>query len=342
MDYRTFGNSDLKTSAVGFGCWEIGGTYGHFVEQEAIAAINRAIDIGVTLFDTALIYGFDRERIGWERDPSAGAGRSERLLAKALGARRKDIVLVTKGGLPTRKGQKEQGDTRRDSRRASLMLDIEDSLRNLNTDYIDLYLIHWPDVDTPLAETMGALNDLIKAGKVRSIGVSNFSAAQLREAKGLAPIIANQVGYNLFDRRWERQMFPTAKELGIGIMAYGPLAHGLLTGTFTADMTFVESDWRSRGVIFGQTLFGPNLAANLAVVDRLKAVAARKNIGLPRLALAWVLANQQISVALTGARNPAEIEDNIEAGQVTFSAAERAELDEIMRGAVGQIDEIPT
>jgi hypothetical protein len=338
MQYRTMGDSDLMTSAIGFGCWEMGGTYGAFDEQEVIDAIHHAIDLGVTLFDTALIYGFDPVRIGWERDPASGGGRSERLLAKALGPRRKDIIVVTKCGLPTRQDQKP----RRDSRYASIMQDCEDSLRNLQTDYIDLYLVHWPDVETPFAEPMQALNELLAAGKVRYVGVSNFSADQLREVKALAPIIANQVGYNLFDRRWERQMFPTAGELGVGIMAYGPLAHGLLTGSFTPDMTFEESDWRYRGIIFGQTLFGPNLAANLAVVDRLKGVAARKGVSLPRLALAWVLADPHVSVALTGARKPAEIEDNVAALEIELTDADRAELDEIMTGAAGQVEAIPT
>jgi aryl-alcohol dehydrogenase-like predicted oxidoreductase len=332
MQYRTMGASDLTVSAIGFGCWEMGGTYGAIDDQEAIDAIHRAIDLGVTLFDTALVYGYDAAR------SPEGAGRSEVLLGEALGARRREVLVVTKGALPTRPGQK----ARRDSRYASVMEDCERSLANLGTDYIDLYLIHWPDVETPFAEPMRALNDLLAAGKVRYVGVSNFSAAQLRESRAIAPIIANQVGYNLFDRRWEREMFPTAAELGIGIMAYGPLAHGLLTGAFTPDTTFVDSDWRSRGVIFGQPLFEPdNFRQNLAVVDRLKVVAARKGTTLPRLALAWVLSNPQVAVALSGTRRPVEIEENIEALAIELSPAERAEIDEIMTGAAGQVDEVP-
>jgi myo-inositol catabolism protein IolS len=341
MQYRMMGSSDLKVSALGFGCWEMGGTYGSFDEQEVIDAIHRAIDLGVTLYDTALVYGFDPPRISWEVDRSAGAGRSEQLLAKALGARRKDTIVVTKGGLPTRQEQREERD-RRDSRRASVLQDIEDSLRNLSTDYIDLYLIHWPDVETPFAETMETLNDIVKAGKARYIGVSNFSADQLRESRAVAPICANQVGYNLFDRRWERLMFPTAQELGIGIMAYGPLAHGLLTGAFTPETTFVESDWRARGVLFGQALFqGDNFRQNLAVVDRLKEVARRKGVSLPQLALAWVLSHPQMSVALIGVRKSSELEDNVKALDIELTAADRAELDEIMQGAAGQVDAIP-
>ncbi len=339
MQYRRMGDSDLTVSAIGFGCWELGGTYGAFDEREVIAAIARAIDLGVTLFDTARVYGFDPVRVGGDLARASGAGRSEELLGRALGPRRKDVLVVTKGGLPTRVGQKP----RRDGRYRSIIDDCDASLRALGTDYVDLYLIHWPDPDTPLAETMGALNDLLAAGKVRDVGVSNFSAAQLREARALAPIIANQVGYNLFDRRWERAMFAAAADLGVGIMAYGPLAHGLLTGTFGPETTFEESDWRSRGVIFGQALFaGDNFRRNLAVVERLQEVAACKGASLPRLALAWVLAHPRVAAALTGARRPAGIEDNVAALALELTAAERAEIEAIMAGAAGQTDAIPS
>ncbi|MCC6628644.1 MAG: aldo/keto reductase [Chloroflexi bacterium] len=342
MQYRMMGSSGLKVSALGYGCWEMGGTYGSFDEREVIDAIQRALDLGVTLYDTALVYGFDPVRVPFETDPSAGAGRSERLLAKALGVRRKDAIVVTKGGLPTRQAQVSERD-RRDSRRASLLRDIEDSLRNLETDYIDLYLIHWPDVATPFEDAMATLNDIVAAGKARYIGVSNYSADMLRTSRPIAPLCANQVGYNLFDRRWERAMFPTAQELGIGIMAYGPLAHGLLTGAFTPATRFDESDWRHRGVLFGQALFqGDNFAQNLAVVDRLKGVAARKSVSLPQLALAWVLSHPAVSVALIGVRRISELEDNVQALDIELTAADRAEIDAIMRDAAGQVDEIPS
>ncbi len=338
MQYRRMGDSDLEVSAIGFGAWEMGGTYGSIDEKEAIAAVNRAIDLGVTLFDTARIYGFDPAANNFDLATASGAGRSEELLGRALGARRKDILLVTKGALSTRVGQKKG----RDSSYQAVVTDCEASLRSLGTEYVDLYLIHWPDIETPFEEPMRALNDLIAAGKTRYVGVSNFSAAQLRECRALAPIITNQVGYNLFDRRWEREMFATAKELGVSMMAYGPLAHGLLTGTFTTDMTFEPTDWRSRGVIFGQALFqGENYRRNVAVVEELKGIAHRKGVSLPQLALAWVLANQQVCVALTGARKPSEIEDNVAALDITLSADERAEIEKVMQGAAGQVEAIP-
>lgn len=325
MQYRMMGASDLEISAIGFGCWEMGGNqYGDVDDQEETRAVHRAIDLGVTLFDTAAIYGH---------------GHSEEVLGKALGSRRKEIILVTKGGLSW---EVAGGPQSRDSSRAAITKGIDDSLRRLGTEYVDLYLIHWPDVNTPIEATMETLNDLVQAGKTRSIGVSNYSAAQLREAKQTADICANQVGYNLFDRRWEREMFPTARELGIGVMAYGPMAHGLLTGAFTTATTFVEWDWRARGTAFGQHLFTPeNFPTNVAVADRLKELAARLGTTLPKLAIAWVLQQPAVSVALAGIRKPEEIEHNVGALDVQFSPDDLAAIDEIMAGAAGQTDAIP-
>ncbi|HVC35575.1 MAG TPA: aldo/keto reductase [Chloroflexota bacterium] len=324
MEYRNMGQSDLVVSAVGFGCWEMGGGYGSIDHQDVTRAIRRALELGVTLYDTARGYG---------------AGRSEALLGQALGDDRKNVVVVTKCALPTRPGQKP----RRDARYESIVEDCEQSLRSLGTDYVDLLLVHWPDVETPIPESMRALNDLQAAGKVRYVGVSNFSAAQIRECREHAPIVANQVGYNLFDRRWEYEMFPTAGELGMGVMAYGPLAHGLLTGAFTTETKFDDTDWRSRGIIFGQSLFTPdNFGKNLEVVERLKAFASDKGTTLPRLALAWVLSNPRIAVGLSGTRRPAEIEENVEALAINLSADDKRHLDDIMRGAAGQVEAIPT
>lgn len=325
MEYRAMGSSDLKVSAIGFGCWEMGGNqYGDVDDQEEIQAVHRAIDLGVTLFDTAAIYGH---------------GHSEEVLGRALGGRRKEIVLVTKCGL----GWHEVGGPSfRDSSPQAVTQGMEDSLRRLGTDYVDLFLVHWPDVKTPIDETMRALNDLVAAGKTRYVGVSNYSADQLREARKTAPICANQVGYNLFDRRWERQMFPTALELGIGVMAYGPMAHGLLTGAFNSSTTFVEWDWRSRGSAFGQKLFtAENFPRNVAVADQLKGVAERLGTTLPKLAIAWVLQHRAVATALSGTRRPSEIEHNVGALEITLSASDLADIDRIMAGAAGQVEAIP-
>src|SRR5438105_10317691 len=258
VQQRKLGNTGLSVSAIGFGCWEMGNPeYGTSNDAEMIAAVNRAIDLGVTLFDTAPNYGF---------------GGSEEVLGRALGARRKDIILVSKVGIPW---DPVTHTTKLDGRYSTLKRINEESLQRLGTDHLDLLLMHWPDPETPIAETMRALEELRTEGKARHVGVSNFSAYELREARKYAPITANQVGYNLFDRRWEREMFLTAQELGIGVMAYGPMAHGLLTGTLPRENAFDEQDWRRRGMIFGQRLFGPNLGTNLDVVDKLLTVAAK-------------------------------------------------------------------
>jgi aryl-alcohol dehydrogenase-like predicted oxidoreductase len=318
------GDADLTVSAIGFGCWEMGGPhYGGTDETEVTAAIHRAIDLGVTLFDTAPNYGF---------------GGSEEVLGRALGTRRKDIVLVSKTAITW---DPLTFTSKFDSRYSTVKRLNEESLRRLGTDHLDLLLIHWPDPETPIEETMNALNDLIKEGKTRYVGVSNYNSYELREAKKRAPICANQVGYNLFDRRWEREMFPTAREQGVSVMAYGPMAHGLLTGTFTRDTTFDSRDWRHQGSLFGQRLFGPNLARNVEVVDELKKVAAELGTSLPRLALAWVLRNPTVAVALSGCRKPSEIEENVRALEVELPADTLTAIEGILKGAVGQVDAVP-
>jgi aryl-alcohol dehydrogenase-like predicted oxidoreductase len=228
-----------------------------------------------------------------------------------------------------------------DGRYSTLKRINEESLRRLGTDHLDLVLMHWPDPETPIEETMRALEELRAEGKALHVGVSNFSAYELREARRHAPVCANEVGYNLFDRRWEREMFPTAQELGVGIMAYGPLAHGLLTGTLARQNAFDERDWRRQGNVFGQRLFGPNLEQNLDVADRLLTIADRIGTSLPLLALAWVLRNPAVSVALSGCRTPREIEENVRALDVRLDADVLVDIDRVMTGAVGQTDVVP-
>ncbi|MBV9174187.1 MAG: aldo/keto reductase [Chloroflexi bacterium] len=323
MQYRRMGQSDLEVSVIGFGAWEVGGSYGAFDEREFMDAVQRALDLGVTLFDTALAYG---------------AGRSESLLGRALGKRRSEAVVVTKGGLPTRPDSKRPADGRYES----IMKDIDTSLQALGMDYVDLFLQHWPDSDTPIEESMHALLDVQKAGKARYIGVSNYHPQDLRTAREHAPIVTNQVGYNLFDRRWERQMFPTAREIGVGVMAYGPMAHGLLTGAFTRETAFDEHDWRRRGVIFGQALFTPeNFPTNIGVVEKLQQIAGELGVGLAPLAIAWVLRDPVVAVALSGTRRPQEIEENVKAVDIQFSDDVLRRIDEAMTGVAGQTQDLP-
>ncbi len=322
MEYRNLGTTDLKVSAIGFGLWPIGGTtthgYGTVDDQEAITAIRRALEIGINLFDTA---------------PAYGNGRGEQILAEALGPRRKEAIIVTKCGVPW---SEEKQNWLRNSSYEEITQSAEASLKALRTDMIDLLLIHWPDPDRPAEIPMRAFADLKRAGKIRYAGVSNFSIEQIREYLRCGPLVAQQVGYHMFDRRMEPEMLPFCLEQGIGVMAYGSLAHGLLTGTFTADAKFGPKDWRASGYAFGLPIFkGENLARNVAVVERLKAFAQGLGWTMPQLALAWVLRQPAISVALTGARKPAEIEDNARTTEHKLTAQEIAAIEEILKDAAG-------
>lgn len=322
MEYRKLGRSGAEVSVIGFGCWETGGEYGDYDESSIIQAVHRALDLGVTLYDTARGYGY---------------GRSEELLARALGDHRKDIFLVTKVGIE----KDAQGHYYRDSSRECLMAGLESSLKALNTDAVDLLLVHWPDRSRPWEEPMETLAEIVRTGKARHVGVSNFHSDELRICAGLTHLITNQVGYNILDRRWEAEMFPTAEELGIGIMAYGPLAHGLLTGTMTG-AAMGKGDWRSHGSFFGQPLLAPeNLPANLRVVERLGEIARALGVSLPELAVAWVLRKPSVGVALTGVRNPSEIEQNVGAAGVALDAATLDAIDEVVQGVRGQIATVP-
>jgi myo-inositol catabolism protein IolS len=315
MEYRQFGRTGLEVSAIGFGCWEIGGTYGRIDEGRFQRAVGQAIDDGITCFDTAEAYGM---------------GVSEEALARALGGRRDDLCLVTKFGV----GYSDRP-SRRDSRRERVMASIEKSLQRLHTDHVDVYLVHWPDPETPLDETMHALDDIVRQGKARFIGVSNFRLGQIEAAMRLRRIDVVQYGWNMFDRRMQAEIFPYCAAQQIGVMAYGSLAYGMLSGTFHAAMSFDENDWRAKGGMLGnlnlfRTMFGPeHFPRNLAAVEDLKRLAAKYDKTLPQFALRWALGNPVVSTALVGFREPAEVRENLGALGWSISAADMAEIDAI-------------
>ena len=312
MEYRPFGKTGLEVSAIGFGCWELGGGYGHFDEGEVIAAIHEAMDLGINCFDTAEGYGM---------------GKSEALLARGLGTRRKDVIVATKVGIGYRDSGREKG---RDSRKARIMASVENSLRFLNTDYIDVYLIHWPDRHTPFDETMRAMDDLVQQGKARFVGVSNFRADEIDSCMDARRVDVGQYGYHLFDRRMERDVFPYCETHGIGMMGYGSLAHGLLTGAFDEHTAFGERDWRAKGGLFNMPLFTEeNFPRNLKVVEALEQMAAKRGTAVHHLALAWVLSNPVISTALVGVRQPSEVASNMGALELTLSADDKRAIDAV-------------
>lgn len=315
MEYRAFGQTGIQISAIGLGCWEIGGGYGSIEETDFTKAVNRALDLGINSIDTAEAYGM---------------GASEQALARALGPRRHEAVITTKFGV----GYADRTNNR-DSTRARIVASIEKSLTNLQTDYVDVYMVHWPDRETPFDETMQALDDLVKQGKVRAVGISNFRLEQIKTSMQTRRVDVAQYCWNMFDRRMQQEIFPYCQEQGIGVMAYGSLAYGVLSGTMTADMDFGKGDWRGRGGRMGslnlfQHIFGPDcFAHNLQAVEEIKGIAARYGKTLPQFALRWTLSNPAVSTALVGCRNAAEVEENMGALDWSISAADMQQIDAI-------------
>src|SRR5262249_22995116 len=216
----------------------------------------------------------------------------------------------------------------------------EGRLKRLRTDWVDVLLVHWPDVSTPFEETMRGLEEVVTSGRVRFVGVSNFTEAMMAECMRTRRVDVIQVGYHMLDRRQERETFPYCQTHGIGVMGYGSLGHGLLTGAFTAATTFDPArDWRGNGVAFGQPIFrGENFATNLRVIDRLRReVAEPRGVPLSQIALAWVLGHPAVSTALVGARTPAEVDANDAGAELDLTPAERATIDAILAGVAGRV-----
>jgi hypothetical protein len=298
-----------------------GSSYGGIDESAATAAVRRALEVGVNCFDTA---------------PAYGLGEAEQMLGRALGPHRDEIVLVSKCGISLPPGGTV---AIRDNSRDAIVRDVELSLERLATDHLDVVLLHWPETETPITESMRALDDLVTSGKTRFVGVSNFDVDQMREAAAVRRVDVTQIGYHLFDRRLESDVLPYCAEEEIGVMGYGSLAHGLLAGAFTPATTFADDDWRSAGIFFGQPLLrGPNFSTNVAVVERIKhEVAEPRGVPVAQVALAWVLRNPTISTALVGARTPEEVDANRAAVDLVLSDDEVALIEEIMAGAAGRV-----
>jgi myo-inositol catabolism protein IolS len=315
MEQRPFGRTGLDVSAVGFGCWEVGGGYGQVDEAEFARAVNRALDLGINCFDTAEGYGM---------------GASERALGQALGKRRAEAVVVTKFGTAYR-----DKPNMRDSSPERAKASIDKSLKALGTDYVDVYLVHWPDRLTPFEDTMAALGDIVREGKVRFVGLSNFKLEEIEACMQMHRIDVVQYGYNMFDRRMQREILPYCAEQGIGFMGYGSLAYGLLTGTFTEDQDFGSEDWRARQGKMGsiklfESLFGAeSFPSNVRAVNELKTIAARYGRSLPQLALRWAISHPSISTSLVGCRNVAEVEDNAAAVEFSIKDDDLEEIDAI-------------
>jgi aryl-alcohol dehydrogenase-like predicted oxidoreductase len=299
------GRTGLEVSRVAFGTWQLGGEWGAFDEREAVAAIRRARELGITVFDTAQAYGF---------------GASERLLGTALRAEldrdRDSVVIATKGGIRP---------PERDASEAFLRQGVEESLRHLGVETIDIYQVHWPDPDVPAAETAGALQRMVDEGKIRFAGVSNYDARQMEEFAAVRPVDVLQPPYHLLRRGIEAEILPFARAHDIGVLAYSPLGSGLLTGRVDERTRFGDDDWRSQASAFT----GQGLERNLAVVRRLDELARERGITLGQLAIAWVLAQPGVHVAIVGARSAANIEASAGAADVELAPDDLARIEEI-------------
>jgi aryl-alcohol dehydrogenase-like predicted oxidoreductase len=310
MEYIELGRSGLRVSRICFGTWQFGGEWGAVERDDAKAAVRAALDSGITFFDSAQAYGF---------------GDSEALLAEALGddIRRDDVIVATKGGL-----RQAGGGVERDASPEFLREGVEHSLRHLGLEAIDLYQVHWPDRSTPFEETGAALRQLQDEGKIRHVGVSNFSPQEMEELSHTVQVETDQPPYNLFNRGIEQDVMPWCRENDIGLLVYGPLSHGLLSGRFDPS-TLAEDDWR-RG---HEPFDGEALERNLESVERLKEFADARGHTLAQLAVAWVLAQPGVHVAIVGARRPAHVEGIAPAAAIELSEDELAEIDELSGGA---------
>jgi aryl-alcohol dehydrogenase-like predicted oxidoreductase len=321
MKYTYLGQTQLHVSRIALGLWQAGGDWGAVDEAKETATIRRALDTGINLFDTAQAYGF---------------GASERRLGRALADKiaggRDSIVIATKGGL-----RQSGNGLVRDSSAAWLRAGIESSLRALGTDYVDLYQVHWPDHATPFEETAHALDEFVREGKARYVGVSNFSAAELAELGRDRRIDTLQPPYSLFRRDIEADVLPYCREHGIGVLVYGPLAHSLLGGRMTANPQFQPGDWRSTSPIFR----GDALRANLAVVETLREFAESRGHSLVDLAIAWTLSGPGVHVAIVGAHNPEQIAGTAGAVDLTLSAGDLSRIDTIMKSAAPLVGPSP-
>ena len=316
MEFATIAVTDLRPSRIGLGTWAIGGwMWGGSDDRQSIRTIQAAVDQGITLIDTAPAYGF---------------GHSEEIVGQALadGGRRAKVVIATKVALDWKNGQPF-----RNASRARVMKEIDDSLRRLKTDVIDLYQVHWPDPNVPIEETAGALKDLLKAGKVRAIGVSNFSPAQMDEIRAIVPLATDQPPYNLFEREIERDVLPYCRRNNIVTLAYGALCRGLLAGKMTEKTTFSGDDLRRNDPKFLAPRFVQYLNATQAL-DRF----AQHNFGrrVVHLAVRWILDKQGAGFALWGARRPDQLAPVDGVYGWTLDDSAMKEIDRILADNVSQ------
>jgi aryl-alcohol dehydrogenase-like predicted oxidoreductase len=306
MEQRTLGGQGLVVSALGLGCMGMSQSYGPGDDRESVATIHRALELGMTFLDTADIYG---------------PFTNERLVGRAIAGRRDQVVLATKFG-----NQRLADGSRVVNGRPEYVGQACDaSLERLGVDHIDLYYQHRVDRSVPVEETWGALAELVEAGKVRHLGISEAAPATVRRAHAVHPISAGQYEWSLFTRDLEDELVPTLRELGIGVVAYSPLGRGFLSGRITSPDDFGEGDFRRNHPRFT----GENFARNLELVERVRELAAGKGVTPSQLAIAWVLAQGDDVVPIPGTKRRRYLEENVGALEVELTPEDLAAIEEV-------------
>jgi len=308
MEKKRLGNSDLELTPIGFGAWAIGGgdwafAWGPQDDNDSVAAIHKALDLGINWIDTAAVYGL---------------GHSEEVVARALKTASQKPYVFTKCGLVWNE-KREVGNDLKQVRR-----ECEDSLRRLGVETIDLYQMHWPKPDEDIEEAWGVMADLRKEGKVRWIGVSNFSVSQMERAMKIAPVTSNQPPYSMLNRAIEAEVLPFCEKNNIGTISYAPMHSGLLTGAMTKERVanFPEDDFRKRAKNYQE----PLLSRNLAVADFLAGIGKRRGVSAGVVAIAWVLHHSAVTAAIVGGRSAKQVEGVVPATDFRLSEEEFAEI----------------
>jgi aryl-alcohol dehydrogenase-like predicted oxidoreductase len=318
MNTRTLGPDGPEVSAIGLGCMGMSAFYGAADEGEALATIRRALDLGCNFLDTSDMYG---------------PHTNERLVGRAIEGRRGEVFLATKFGIRVEPGE-EGGPPRRsvDGTPEYVRSACDASLRRLGVEQIDLYYQHRVDPNTPIEDTVGAMAELVSAGKVRYLGLSEASAATIRRAHAVHPITAVQTEYSLWTRDVEDEILPTLEDLGIALVAYSPLGRGFLSGRFSSPEELDEGDFRR----YGPRFTGENLLANRKLAERVRELASEKGLTPGQLALAWVLHRGEHIVPIPGTKRVSYLEENLAAADVQLSDEEVERIAEAVPTATGE------
>ena len=319
MKQRTLGTSGLAVSPLGLGCMGMSEFYGPGDEQESIATLRRALDLGVTFLDTADVYGL---------------GRNEELVGKVIRGRRHEVVVATKFGIVRDMNGNYLGVN---GRPEYVQQACDASLRRLGVEQIDLYYQHRVDPDTPIEETVGAMAELVQAGKVRYLGLSEAGPATIRRASATHPIAALQTEYSLWSREPEDEIIPTCRALSIGFVAYSPLGRGFLTGQIRRIEDLAPDDWRRTSPRFQ----GENFQRNLDLVERIREMATQKGCTPSQLALAWLLAQGEDIVPIPGTKRQHYLEENVGALGITLTESDLAQIAEVAPHGVAAGERYP-